>query len=306
MSISDQSSSVSEQKGQPKKGRLVIVIGQSGSGHSTALDCLEDAGFSSVDNIPLALVDQLVALAVETEGKDLAISADLRTSGFDHKAIERLVLNLKGRLFENCVVVLIRAHSDEILRRYQATRRRHPLLRTYQTLEQAIEADRVSVSALSFLADLEIDSTERTPTELRKILQSGLRLDATPTPPLTIFSFSYRKGLPPAADFIFDMRFLNNPHWHKDLREKTGLDHKIQEFVANDPAFLPFMQSVSQLLQTAWPRLVQDGRSQITIGFGCTGGRHRSVAAAQWLAGWAESQNIASDTLHRELRQALQ
>ena len=109
-------------------GRLVMVIGQSGSGHSTALDCLEDSGFSAIDNLPLALIDQLVALSVETEKKQLAVGADLRTSGFDEKAIERLVGNLQNRLQDRFQLVLIGAQPQEILRRYQATRRRHPLL----------------------------------------------------------------------------------------------------------------------------------------------------------------------------------
>jgi len=282
------------------------VIGQSGSGHSTALDCLEDAGFSAVDNLPLALVDQLVALSVETEQKSLAISADLRTSGFDIKAIERLVHNLKDRLGEQCSVVLTRADNDEILRRCQATRRRHPLLTEGVTLEQAIEADRRSVAAITYLADLEIDSTERTPTEFRKILLSGLGLDRADLSPLAIVSFSYRKGLPPAADFIFDMRFLENPHWHKELRQKIGTDKEIRDFVEKDPLFSVFMLTAAKLIETSWPRLQEDGRSQITVAFGCTGGRHRSVAAAQWLADWARKNEIFHTLTHRELIQALQ
>ena len=118
-------------------GRLVIVIGQSGSGHSTALVCLEDAGFSAIDNLPLALTDQLVALSVETEKKQLAVGVDLRTSGFDAKAIERLVNNLRRRLFDRCQLVLITAQPAEILRRYQATRR-HPLLTAAKNLKRPL------------------------------------------------------------------------------------------------------------------------------------------------------------------------
>ncbi len=282
-------------------GRLVIVIGQSGSGHSTALHCLEDAGFSAIDNLPLALTDQLVALSVETEKKQLAVGVDLRTSGFDAKAIERLVNNLRRRLFDRCQLVLITAQPAEILRRYQATRRRHPLLTAAKNLEAAIEQDRQSVAGLSHLADLHIDSTDTTPTEFRSLLLGHLGLAHQGEAEVNIISFSYRRGLPSAADFIFDMRFLDNPHWQQELRALTGLDGKITDFVRADTAFQPFMDGVCQLVLASLPRLRADGRGQLTLAFGCTGGRHRSVASAKWFADWAEKNRINAHLHHRDL-----
>jgi len=282
-------------------GRLVIVIGQSGSGHSIALDCLEDAGFSAIDNLPLALTDQLVALSVETEKKQLAVGVDLRTSGFDAKAIERLVNNLRSRLSDRCQLVLITAQPAEILRRYQATRRRHPLLTAAKNLEAAIEQDRQSVAGLSHLADLYIDSTDTTPTEFRSLLLGHLGLAHQGEAEVNILSFSYRRGLPSVADFIFDMRFLDNPHWQQELRALTGLDSEITDFVSSDAAFQPFMEGVCQLFLASLPRLRADGRGQLTLAFGCTGGRHRSVASAKWFADWAENNQINAHIHHRDL-----
>ena len=282
-------------------GRLVMVIGQSGSGHSTALDCLEDSGFSAIDNLPLALIDQLVALSVETEKKQLAVGADLRTSGFDEKAIERLVGNLQNRLQDRFKLVLIGAQPQEILRRYQATRRRHPLLSVSEHLEAAIETDRQSVETIRHLADLYIDSTDTTPTEFRTALLGRLGIAHHSEAQVNILSFSYRRGLPSAADFIFDMRFLANPHWQQELRAKTGLDKEVGDFVREDEVFETFMEGVCKLVSASLPRLHEDGRGQITLAFGCTGGRHRSVASANWFAQWAAQQNITAQLQHRDL-----
>ena len=148
--------------------QLVIVIGQSGSGHSTALNILEDASFTAVDNLPLALVDQLVALSVETENTKLAIGVDLRTAGFDPEAVIRLVKNLKSAMRERCQVVLIKASTEELLRRYKTTRRRHPLAEQVQSLEEAIEKDSLSLTSVAYLADIEMDSTGRAPDEFHE------------------------------------------------------------------------------------------------------------------------------------------
>jgi len=280
---------------------LVIIIGQAGSGHSTALDCLADAGYTAVDNLPLALVDQLIALTVETDNKRLAICADIRTSGFDLKAVGRLIKNLKNRLSMDCRIVLTHAHPDEILRRYQNTRRRHPLASSEADLETAIAKDQNAVTSLPQLADIDIDSTHLTPNEFKQMLLVQLGLASDHQAQLNIMSFSYRRGLPAAADFIFDMRFLQNPHWDENLRILSGLDHEVADFIIADKKFLPFMQTVTTMMNTALPDLKKDGRAQLTICFGCTGGQHRSVASAKWLFDWATTEQIAARISHREL-----
>lgn len=181
---------------------LVVVFGQSGAGLSTALDILEDVGFNSVDNLPLALVDQLVSLSVETEHKKLAIGVDLRTSGIDAASMIRLADNVKQRIGARCQFVLVEASADELIKRYQATRRRHPLLTDQNNLQEAIATDRAFMRDIAHIADIVIDSTEMTPAGFRAILLSRLGITPEQTVILTIMSFSYRKGLPDTADFI--------------------------------------------------------------------------------------------------------
>ena len=281
--------------------QLVIVIGQSGSGHSTALDILEDAEFTAVDNLPLALVDQLVALSVETEKTRLAIGVDLRTAGFDPDTIVRLVTNLKSSMQDRCQVVLIEATTEELLRRYKATRRRHPMAEQTDSLEQAIELDRSSLAAVTHLADIHIDSTGRAPADFRRELLARLGLGDEDKVQLTAQSFSYKKGLPESADYVFDMRFLHNPHWQFELRAKTGLDQDVQAFVAADPRFQPFMDKMTEMIASTLPSQTGDGRPHLTIAFGCTGGKHRSVVCAEWFASWAKAHNLSVSVFHREI-----
>ena len=281
--------------------QLVIVIGQSGSGHSTALNIMEDAGFTAVDNLPLALMDQLVALSVETENKKLAIGVDLRTAGFDPEAVIRLVTNLKSAMRDRCQVVLIKASTEELLRRYKTTRRRHPLAELADSLEEAIEKDSLSLTIIAHLADIQIDSTGRAPDEFRKELLSRLGLRNPDDVFLTIQSFSYKKGLPESADYVFDMRFLNNPHWQSDLRERTGLDDAVRLFVEADPLFSSFMERVTRLIGETLPSQTGDGRPNVTVAFGCTGGKHRSVVSAQWFARWAKAKALPVSVYHREV-----
>ena len=281
--------------------QLVIVIGQSGSGHSTALNVMEDAGFTAVDNLPLALTDQLVALSVETENKKLAIGVDLRTAGFDPEAVIRLITNLKSAMRDRCQVVLTKASTEELLRRYKTTRRRHPLAELVDSLEEAIEKDSLSLTSIAHLADIQVDSTGRAPDEFRKELLSRLGLRNPDDVFLTIQSFSYKKGLPESADYVFDMRFLNNPHWQSDLRERTGLDEAVRLFVEADPLFSSFMERVTGLIGETLPSQTGDGRPNVTVAFGCTGGKHRSVVSAQWFARWAKAKALPVSVYHREV-----
>ena len=282
--------------------QLVIVIGQSGSGHSTALNILEDAGFAAVDNLPLALMDQLVALSVETENTKLAIGVDLRTAGFDPETIIRLVTNLKSAMHDRCQVVMIQSSTEELLRRYKTTRRRHPLAEQGNSLQDAIEKDRLSLTSIAHLADIQMDSTGRAPDEFRKALLSRLGLRGQDEVLLTIQSFSYKRGLPETADYVFDMRFLKNPHWRSDLQSKTGLDEAVRLFVEADPLFCSFMERVTGLIGETLPSQTGDGRPDLTVAFGCTGGKHRSVVSAQWFARWAEAKSLPISVFHQEVR----
>ena len=282
------------------KVRIVLVIGPSGAGKSTALNALEDAGFSAVDNLPLSLIDQYIALEVETAKRRIVLAVDMRTTGFEEKVVRGLVQNLKLKFKDACQIVYIHAHPSEIMHRYQATRRHHPLVKT-GNLNEAIETDFAAMQGLDELADVILDTTGSDPSGFRTILLSRLGLPALNPVPLSILSFSFRKGVPETADYVFDTRFLANPHWQENLRHLTGVNSKVQHFVQADEGFQPFMRNVTEIIHSVLPALQRTGRPQLGIAFGCTGGRHRSVTSAEYMASWAKQKQIKHVLEHLEL-----
>ena len=271
--------------------RIVLVIGPSGAGKSTALNTLEDAGFSAVDNLPLSLIDQYIALEVETAKRRIVLAVDMRTTGFEKKVVTGLIQNLKSKFMDACQIVYIHAHPSEIIKRYQTTRRHHPLVNA-GNLNEAIEIDFAAMDGLDAFADIILDSTDSDPSGFRTILLSRLGLPALNPVPLSISSFSFRKGVPEAVDYVFDTRFLNNPHWQEELRHLTGIDREVQDFVQADIGFQAFMSNVTQIIELVLPALQRTGRPQLGVAFGCTGGRHRSVTSAEYLASWATEKQI--------------
>ena len=280
--------------------RIVLVIGPSGAGKSTALNALEDAGFSAVDNLPLSLMDQYIALEVETAKRRIVLAVDMRTTGFEKKVVTGLIQNLKSKFMDACQIVYIHAHPSEIIKRYQTTRRHHPLVNA-GNLNEAIEIDFAAMDGLDAFADIILDSTDSDPSGFRTILLSRLGLPALNPVPLSISSFSFRKGVPEAVDYVFDTRFLNNPHWQEELRHLTGIDREVQDFVQADIGFQAFMSNVTQIIELVLPALQRTGRPQLGVAFGCTGGHHRSVTSAEYLASWATEKQIKHVLEHLEL-----
>ena len=283
--------------------KLVLVTGVSGAGHSTALKILEDYGFTAVDNLPLALVDPLIALEVETGGRSIAIGLDARTSGFGADAVARLVRNLANRLGDGFKMVFISAGHTDLMRRYNATRRQHPLGHD-RDLDLAVRADMDRMVDVEVLADIVIDSSGLAPTDLRRALLESLRLDAVAPMPVHVLSFSYRHGLPESADQVIDMRFAKNPHWDDGLRDLTGLDAKVAAFLAKDDVAITVLDQTKEMLSLMLGRMKIDGRPHLTLAFGCTGGKHRSVWAAAQMASWIEAQGHPVRLEHRELTKA--
>jgi len=280
--------------------RLVLVTGVSGAGHSTALKILEDHGFAAVDNLPLALVDPLIALEVETGGRQIAIGLDARTSGFSKTALDTLTRNLRKRLGGQFRMVFVTAAHGDLMRRYNATRRQHPL-GAGQSLDAAISADMERMDDINAIADVHIDSTGIAPVDMRRLLLERLNLAPDTAMPVHIISFSYRYGLPDTADQIFDMRFAKNPHWDDGLRAQTGLDKDVAAFIAADPVASDLLHHIKHILSETLVRMRYEGRPHITIGFGCTGGRHRSVWGARQISDWVAEQGHPVELTHREL-----
>ena len=280
--------------------RIVLVIGPSGAGKSTALNALEDAGFSAVDNLPLSLIDQYIALEVETAKRRIVLAVDMRTTGFEKKVVTGLIQNLKSKFMDACQIVYIHAHPTEIIKRYQTTRRHHPLV-NQGNLNEAIEIDFAAMDGLDAFSDIILDSTDSDPSGFRAILLSRLGLPTLNPVPLSISSFSFRKGVPEAVDYVFDTRFLNNPHWQEELRHLTGIDREVQDFIQADIGFQAFMSNVTHIIELVLPALQRTSRPQLGVAFGCTGGRHRSVTSAEYLASWATEKQIKHMLDHLEL-----
>ena len=280
--------------------KLILVTGASGAGLSTALKILEDCGVKAVDNLALALLDPLVALEVEAGGRQLAIGLDARTTGFEIETVKTLVANLRNRFHDAFKMVFVSASHDDLRRRFNATRRQHPL-GAGLSLEKAIESDMAQMDSIAPLADLHLDTSGSKPADMRRQLLEGLAFsEATPVP-AHVISFSYRYGLPEGADLVVDMRFADNPHWVENLREKTGMDNEIDEFLKSDLAATTIMDAQKTILATMMERLSHEGRPLITIAFGCTGGRHRSVWAAETIGQWLVTQGNPVTLVHREL-----
>ncbi len=279
--------------------RVVIITGMSGAGKTLALKALEDMGWEAVDNLPLSLVGSLVRPG-DGVPRPLAIGIDIRTRDFGVEpvlaAIDRLMVEpgLEVRLlFLDC--------SDDVLcRRFTETRRRHPLA-VDRPLLDGIRHERTLVLPLRSRADITIDTTDQPPAEFKRVLGAHFGLDGDRGLVVFVTSFAYRNGLPREADLVLDARFLANPHYNIVLKPLTGRDPAVAEFVAADPAFAGFMDSVTRLLEPLLPRFAAEGKSYLTIAIGCTGGRHRSVAVAERIAAWLKASGSLVELRHREL-----
>ena len=280
--------------------QLVLVTGVSGAGNSTALKILEDSGWAVVDNLPLALIDPLIAMEVETAGRNLAIGLDARTSGFDVEPVKRLVENVRSRLGKAVRLVFLTASPQDLSRRYNATRRQHPLAHE-QDLGAAIDHDARRMQAVATLADISIDTTGLVPADLRRQLLISLDIESNTPIPVKILSFSYRHGVPETADIVLDMRFAQNPHWIEELRDKTGIDEEIDAFLKTDKSVQNVVKHFKAMLTPMLARMSAEGRPQISLAFGCTGGKHRSVWAAEHIRHWLGENGHNVSTMHREL-----
>ena len=284
-------------------GRLVLITGLAGAGCSTALDALQDVGYLTVDSLPMAMISQLVGLEVEAAGKRVAVSVDGRTSGFDASELGGLMEDFRGRLGDRVSMVYLTASKDELFRRFNATRRHHPLSvgGTAEGLAEALEKDWKQMAPLNPIADANIDTTGTAPSDFRQALLAAIGEAKGKPIPVQVQSFSYSKGVPANADLVLDMRFLENPHWTPGLAERTGLDEEVQAFIRKDPAFKDGLAHLKSYLVLILPRFTAEGRPQFSIATGCTGGRHRSVFAAEELAAMLGKMGHPVQVQHRDI-----
>ena len=277
--------------------RLLLVTGMSGAGKSTVLDALEDMGWDCVDNLPTALLDDFVhGERAERQNMPVAVGMDVRSRGFDPQALPALIRSIDGVTPE---ILYLDCTGAELIRRYDETRRRHPLAPD-RPAEDGIARERGATALLRQIADTVLDTTDFTPAELREELRQryGGEVDQ---PVITIASFGFARGISRTADLVFDMRFIANPHWIDELRPLTGENAAVQRYVGDDPGWASTMTHVESLLTDLIPRYWAAGKSYLTVAFGCTGGRHRSVAAAVEMAKRLQGAGFSPIVRHRDL-----
>lgn len=287
--------------------RLLLVTGLSGAGKSTALAVLEDLGWETIDNFPVRLLKRLVGRPDEQRGP-LAIGFDSRTRGFVAGDIIALVRDLAARKDIALTFMFIDCAGTEIERRYNETRRRHPMAVGRPVME-GIAAERELLEPLRRWADIVIDTSALSGNELQGRVRElfghdgphGQRGDSRDDLTLTISSFGFARGMPPLADLVFDMRFLDNPHWVPGLKELTGQDAPVGEHIERDPAFAAVFAQIRDLLLTLLPRYRAQGKPYVHVAFGCTGGRHRSVYTAERMAEDLREAGFSPTVRHRNL-----
>ncbi|MBE8166946.1 MAG: RNase adapter RapZ [Shewanella sp.] len=277
--------------------KLVIVSGRSGSGKSVALRVLEDMGYYCVDNLPVPLLGDLIK-ELKPSNDLVAISVDVRNMPEQDKILSQQL----ARLSDLEMTSFYLSSSDDILlKRYSETRRLHPLSKNEVTLPQAIQLEGELLTPMSKLMDHFIDTSHlniyQLSDQVREILLGQIEKELA----INVESFGFKHGMPTDADFMFDVRFLPNPHWEAELRPLTGLDLPVQEFFQCQPLVSKFVWQIANLLDTWLPHLERNNRSYLTIAIGCTGGQHRSVYVTEQLVKYLKSSKHNVKAHHREL-----
>jgi RNase adapter protein RapZ len=288
---------------QTRPNRILLVTGMSGAGKSTALKTLEDMGWEAVDNLPFSLLDRLLATR-PSEGasgaRPLALGIDSRTRGFKAQAIIDRIKAMRDADNANIATLFLDCTGAELERRYSETRRRHPLAPDRPAAD-GIARERELIAPLRRWADHVIDTTASSSNDLRLELRNRFEVDHGGDPVLSVMSFGFARGLPRNADLVFDMRFLRNPHWDGALRPMTGLDEAVGLYVRADPAYADAVSRIADLLLLLLPRYKAEGKSYITVAFGCTGGRHRSVHVAETISSQLRGSGFSPTVSHRDL-----
>lgn len=294
--MTDASDSDDTPRQQPP--RLVFVTGPSGAGRSTAINALEDLGYEVIDNLPLSLLPRLLDGPPHTA--PLALGIDVRNRDFSTDTMIRELDRLASDPNYAVETLYLDSQADVLIRRFSETRRRHPLAPA-DSPAQGIAAELDLLVPIRARADTLIDTSTLSPHELRAEMNRWYGAGGDGQMSVLVQSFSYKRGLPRNADLVFDCRFLRNPHWEPELRQRSGRDAEVARYVADDPAYNGFFEKLKDMVLFLLPAYRREGKTALSLAMGCTGGQHRSVAVAERLAlvlaetGWQVSKR------HREL-----
>ena len=282
---------------------LLLVTGPSGAGRSTAIHALEDLGYEVIDNLPLSLVPRLID--GPPHARPIALGLDVRNRDFNTTALIELIDSLTRDPRISPEVLYLDCAPEELSRRYSQTRRRHPLAPA-ETASEGIEREVDLLTPVRTRADHLIDTTDMSPHDLKAEIGKWFGRATPARLAVSLQSFSYKRGVPRGVDTIFDVRFLKNPYWSPALRDRDGRDPAVAGHIAEDPRFEDFFQKLTDLILFLLPAYVAEGKAYLTIGFGCTGGQHRSVAVAEKLGNVLSEAGWAVALRHRELERRAQ
>lgn len=278
--------------------RILIVTGQSGSGKSSALQVLEDLGYYCIDNLPLALLPEIVEkLDRENNLEQLALGVDVRSTSADLKDFDHVfeLLQKHGTVD----VIYLTTRDQELISRFSASRRPHPLSNRVQSLNECIQAEKILLLPIQLRSTVHIDTTDKSVHDLKHTLLS--KLGQTDRLIVILQSFGYKHGIPLDADYVFDVRHLPNPHWDLELRQLSGLDAPVQHFLESSPQPTEMYQDIYNFLDKWLPAFAEGHRHYITVSIGCTGGQHRSVYIVDRLKKALEAK-WSIQVLHREMK----
>jgi UPF0042 nucleotide-binding protein len=278
--------------------RLVLVTGPSGAGRSTVFHALEDLGYEVIDNLPLSLIPRL--LDGPPLGRPIALGLDVRNRDFSATAAIELIDTLTRDPNVALEVLYLDCASSVLVSRYSQTKRRHPLAEA-ATPTEGVERELDLLAPIRVRADHLIDTSDLTPHDLKAEIGQWFGRSGTQSLTISVQSFSYKRGLPRGMDMVFDCRFLANPYWVPALREKDGRDATVAAHVAADQNYAPFFLKLQDLILFLLPAQMAEGKSHLTLGFGCTGGQHRSVAVAENLSKLLAESGWQVSKRHREL-----
>lgn len=281
---------------------LFIISGRSGSGKSIALKALEDLGFYCVDNIPISLLPALTRTA-ENENENVAVSIDVRNMPKDADEFSGIVDFLPD--IWNVTILYLDASDEVLIKRYSETRRLHPLNKLNKSLAELVEAEKDILGSVAEKADLYINTDDLSLHELSELIRERVLGKKSTNLVIVFESFGYKYGIPKDADYVFDARFLPNPHWEPDLKSLTGFDEPVKLFLGAAPLVTKFIWQIQNLISTWLPHLERNNRSYVTIAIGCTGGQHRSVYVAETLARNFISIHGDVQIRHRETKNPL-
>lgn len=288
---------MAETDARPGARRVVLVTGPSGAGRTTAIRTLEDMRYEVIDNLPLGLLERLVG---DGPGRPLAIGLDVRTRGFTPAALLDAMAVLRAKPGVEATLLYLDCAEGALIRRFSETRRRHPLA-AEESLEAGLKLELDLLVPVRDGADILIDTSELSPHDLKRELARWFGGQGAQGLTVALQSFSFKRGVPRGLDMMFDVRFLRNPFWEPGLRDLDGRDPRVGAHIAADPRHAPFLDRVSELILMLLPAYQEEGKAYLSIGIGCTGGKHRSVRIAEELAKRLDRGGWAVSIRHREI-----